>query len=92
MPEHHPQAQQQQLAAGRDDRECPTAEIAAPKPFIITQLDGHQGDIDVEPDNDIPEVDKLAKLSVMSVCSTDIPPDPYPCRFCLLVSELPNYP
>ena len=93
VPGHPPQAQQQQLAAGRDDRECPTAEIAPPKPFI-TQLDGHQSDIDVEPDNDNPEpeVDKLAKLSVMSVCSTDIPPDPYPCRFCLLVSELPNYP
>ena len=58
VPGHHPQAQQQQLAAGRD-RECPTAEIAPPKPFIITQLDGHQSDIDVEPDDDNPEVEKL---------------------------------
>ena len=38
------------------------------------------------------QAEKMAKLSTINVCSTDIPPDPYPCRFCLLVSELPNYP
>ena len=88
---HHLEAHQQQPSEGRDGCECPTAAvIAPPQPFKITQLDGHHSDTDVEDENT--QADKLAKLSITNVCTTDIPPDPYPCRFCLLVSELPNYP
>ena len=73
-------------------QECPTAEIASLPPFKISQLDGQHSDTDDMPDDVNMITDKLAKLSSTNVCSTDIPPDPYPCRFCLLVSELPNYP
>ena len=35
---------------------------------------------------------KSRKLSITDVCSTDIPPDPYPCFFCMMVCERPNIP
>ena len=35
---------------------------------------------------------KARKLSISDVCSTDIPPDPYPCFFCMMVCERPNIP
>ena len=31
-------------------------------------------------------------LSVSNICTTDIPPDPYPCMYCMLVAPRPNYP
>ena len=90
---HHLESQQHQPHAGRDGCECPTAAaMAPPQPFTIAQLDGHYSDAEVEPDNKSIKADRLSKLSITNVCTTDIPPDPYPCRFCLLVSELPNYP
>ena len=92
-PGHRPQAHQQKLPEGQVHRERPTAaSIASLSPFKISQLDGQHSDTDDMPDNVNMITDKLAKLSSTNVCSTDIPPDPYPCRFCLLVSELPNYP
>ena len=35
---------------------------------------------------------KQQNLSVMKVCSTEVPPDPYPCMYCMLVPPRPNYP
>ena len=92
---HHGLQAHEQKLTGQHDHDCTAAVKAAeyfPPPFKISQLDGLTGDVDDEPENVNIEADKLEKLSVMNVCSTDIPPDPYPCRFCLLVSELPNYP
>ena len=31
-------------------------------------------------------------LSLSNLCTTDIPPDPYPCMYCMLVAPQPNYP
>ena len=92
---HHGLQTHEQELTGQHDHDCTAAVKAAeyfPPPFKISQLDGLTSDVDDEPENVNIEADKLEKLSVMNVCSTDIPPDPYPCRFCLLVSELPNYP
>ena len=88
-PGQSPQVQQQQLIERQVEREFPTANHP---PFKISQLDSQHSDANDEPDDENNKADKVAKLSLMNVCSTDIPPDPYPCRFCLLVSELPNYP
>ena len=90
--EYSPQHQQQKVIEGQVDHESPTAAIASLPHFKISQLDGHHSDTDDTQDDVIMKADKLAKLSATNVCSTDIPPDPYPCRFCMLVSELPNYP
>ena len=35
---------------------------------------------------------KQRNFSIMNVCSTEIPPDPYPCMYCMLVPPRPNYP
>ena len=85
-------AQQEKCSEGKVDCERPTAAIFSLPPFKISQLDGQYDNTDDQPDDLNMKADKLAKLSTTNVCSTDIPPDPYPCRFCLLVSELPNYP
>ena len=41
---------------------------------------------------EIPPQKKQQSLSVMKVCSTEVPPDPYPCMYCMLVPPRPNYP
>ena len=86
------QAAKQQKSSDRQvDRDRPTAANATLPPFKISQLDGQHSEDDELNEFNM-KADKLAKLSTTSVCSTDIPPDPYPCMFCLLVSEVPNYP
>ena len=75
------------LSAVNADQQC--VQIPQIDGLICDTDDPHEDD--KKTDDDITS-EKIANLSVMSVCSTDIPPDPYPCRFCLLVSELPNYP
>ena len=35
---------------------------------------------------------KHQNLSIVNVCSTEVPPDPYPCVYCMRVPPRPNYP
>ena len=94
-------AQQEQFSVEQVDSKSLSAVNADQQYFTqcvqIPQIDGLNCDTedyheeDKKADDDTVS-EKIANLSIMNVCSTDIPPDPYPCRFCLLVSELPNYP
>ena len=39
-----------------------------------------------------PNLKSNQTLSYSNVCSTDIPPDPFPCMYCMLVAPKPNLP